>query len=292
MPVLRIAVRILACSAMLFGLVEFHTASAFGQVSPVSSQTAQLTVTVTDSAGAVIPNADVAVNGQKSVSTKTLQDGMARVPLLFGSYDITVTSPGFKAAKFIKFPVATARPYLDVVLHLPRCYHCGEGGVPTITSDVSNVIEPNEDVQMHLGSGPMKLVFVSTPSDCPKNQPKTEAALLDLERHWADALTHKDVDAVACILADEFQDADVDGSVHSRTEALAKIPQRKPWTNRLTEMRAHVEANSGFARGLNEILDADGKVVARVRFTDIFTYRDGRWQALAGHESLVGEAHR
>ena len=57
-------------------------------------------------------------------------------------------------------------------------------------------------------------------------------------------------------------------------------------------MHAQVEGNSGFARGLNEILDPDGKVVARVRFTDIFTYRDGHWQALAGHESLVGEAHR
>ena len=139
------------------------------------------------------------------------------------------------------------------------------------------------------------VLLISAPllaADCPKNQPKTDAALLELERHWADALTHTDVDAVACILAEEFEDADVDGSVHSRTEALSKIPQRKPWTNRLSDMRAHVEGNSGFARGLNEILGADGKVVARVRFTDIFTYRDGRWQALAGHETLVGEAHR
>jgi ketosteroid isomerase-like protein len=129
-------------------------------------------------------------------------------------------------------------------------------------------------------------------ADCPKDQPKTESALIELEHRWADALTHKDADAVSCILADEFEDADVDGSVHSRAEALANIPQRKPRTNRLTEMRAHVEGNSGFARGLNEILDPEGKVVARVRFTDIFTHRDGRWQALAGHETLVGEAHR
>jgi hypothetical protein len=37
------------------------------------------------------------------------------------------------------------------------------------------------------------------------------------------------------------------------------------------------------------LVDASGKVVARVRFTDVFTYRDGRWQALAGQESLVPE---
>ena len=130
-------------------------------------------------------------------------------------------------------------------------------------------------------------------ADCPKNQPKTDAALIALERTWADALNQKNADAVACLLAYEFEDADVDGSVHTLAETLAKIPNRKPGrTNRLTDLRAHVEANMGYTRGLNEILDADGKAVARVRFTDIFTYRDGRWQALAGHETLLGEAHR
>ena len=129
-------------------------------------------------------------------------------------------------------------------------------------------------------------------ANCPDHQPQNEATLIELEHHWADALTHKDAGAVSCILAEEFEDADVDGSVHTRAEALARVPQRKPHTNRLTEMRAHIDGNSGFVRGLNEILDPDGKVVARVRFTDIFTYRDGRWQALAGQETLLGEAHR
>jgi ketosteroid isomerase-like protein len=144
------------------------------------------------------------------------------------------------------------------------------------------------------------VLFLSLPAlaaDCPKDQPKkdqpkTEAALVALEHTWADALSRKDADAVACILADEFEDADVDGSLHTRSETLAKVPKRKPWTNRLTELQAHIEGNMGFARGLNEILDTDGKVVARVRFTDVFTYRDGRWQALAGQETLLGEARR
>lgn len=140
------------------------------------------------------------------------------------------------------------------------------------------------------------VLFLSLPAlaaSCPKNQPRTDSALVALEHTWADALTRKDAATVACLLADEFEDADVDGSVHTRAESIAKIPDRKPGrTNRLTDLRAHIEGNMGFARGLNEILDADGKVVARVRFTDIFTYRDGRWQALAGHETLLGEAHR
>ncbi|MGA8540594.1 MAG: nuclear transport factor 2 family protein [Terriglobales bacterium] len=129
-------------------------------------------------------------------------------------------------------------------------------------------------------------------ADCPRNQPKTEAALIELEQNWAAALSRKDAAVVACMLADEFEDADVDGSLHTRTWTVERIPNRKPGVNQLSELRAHVDGNSGFTRGLATLVDASGKVVARVRFTDIFTYRDGRWQALAGQESLLGGASR
>jgi len=128
--------------------------------------------------------------------------------------------------------------------------------------------------------------------NCPKGQPKTHAALIELEQQWAEALSRKDADAVACIVADEFEDADVDGSLHTRSQMLEHIPQRRPGVNHLSEMRAHLEGNFGFVRGLATLVDASGKVVARVRFTDVFAHRDGRWQALAGHETLLGEASR
>jgi len=118
-------------------------------------------------------------------------------------------------------------------------------------------------------------------ADCPKNQPKTEAALVELEQNWAAALSRKDADAVGCMLAEEFEDADVDGSLHTRSWTLERIPNKKPGVNHLSELRGHVDGNMGYTRGL-----------ARVRFTDVFVYRDGRWQALAGHESMIGGAGR
>ena len=129
-------------------------------------------------------------------------------------------------------------------------------------------------------------------ADCPKNQPKTEAALVQAEETWAAALSRKDADAVACLLAEEFEDADVDGSLLTRSQTLEHIPHRKPGTNHLSELRGRVEGNSGFTRGLATLVDESGKVKARVRFTDVFVYRDGRWQALAGQETLLGEASR
>ena len=142
---------------------------------------------------------------------------------------------------------------------------------------------------------PLAVLALAVPSfavNCPKNQPRTEAALLQLEQTWARSLSEKNADAVACLVADEFEDADVDGSLHTRAQMLEHIAQRKPGVNHLTEMRAHLEGNFGFVRGLATLVDPSGKVVARVRFTDVFAYRDGRWQALAGQETLLGEAHR
>ncbi len=138
----------------------------------------------------------------------------------------------------------------------------------------------------------MAVALSAFAADCPKNQRKTDAALTELEQTWAAALNRKDTNAVACLLANEFEDADVDGSLHTRKETLDHIPNKKPGTNQLSELRGYVEGNMGFTRGLATLVDASGKVVARVRFTDVFAYRDGRWQALAGQESLLGGPSR
>jgi hypothetical protein len=52
-------------------------------------------------------------------------------------------------------------------------------------------------------------------------------------------------------------------------------------------MHAQVHGDFGYVRGLATAVGATGKVLARVRFTDIYVYRDGRWQAVAAHESML-----
>src|SRR5260370_41451712 len=105
--------------------------------------------------------------------------------------------------------------------------------------------------------------------------------------NWAVALSRRDAECDACMVAEEFEDAGVGGSLQTRRQMLEHIPQRRPGVNHLSEMRARVEGNSGFVRGLNTVEDASGKVASRVRFTDVFIYREGRWQALAGQDTLV-----
>jgi ketosteroid isomerase-like protein len=55
-------------------------------------------------------------------------------------------------------------------------------------------------------------------------------------------------------------------------------------------LRAHVNGDTGYIRGLAAAMDTQGKLVAKVRFTDVYVYREGRWQCVAGHESMVSEA--
>jgi hypothetical protein len=143
------------------------------------------------------------------------------------------------------------------------------------------------DVKILILLLPLAFAFSTFAADCPKDQPKTAATLTALEQNWAAALSRKDADTVACMLADEFEDVGPDGALQTRSQTLDHIPNKKPGVNHLSELRAFVEGNFGYTRGLATLVDASGKVVARVRFTDVFTYRNGRWQALVGQESLL-----
>src|SRR5215813_851569 len=151
-----------------------------------------------------------------------------------------------------------------------------------------------EDLSVKTLSALLSLMFclAAYAADCPKNQPKTKEALLEAEQRWADALSRRDADTVGCILAAEFQEVDVDGSLLTRADNLTKIPNRKPGVNHLSEMTSGLGTGMGYTRGLAELVDAEGKIKARVRFTDVFVYRDGRWQAILGQETLLGAASR
>jgi len=115
--------------------------------------------------------------------------------------------------------------------------------------------------------------------------------LMQAEQTWARALEQRDTTALACILADEFEDAGPDGSLTSRATTLAKAADHAAVHHELSELRAQVRGDFGYIRGLAAAVNAQGKVVAKVRFTDVYVYREGRWQCVAGHESILAEAH-
>jgi hypothetical protein len=121
---------------------------------------------------------------------------------------------------------------------------------------------------------------------CPTGQAKDEAALLQIEHTWAQALEKHDAAALDCILASDFEEAGPQGQIYDRSNMLnrARSPQQVHYE--LSEMHAHIYGDAGFVRGLGAAVDDGGKIKGKTRFTDIFVFRDGRWQCVAGQEAL------
>ena len=127
---------------------------------------------------------------------------------------------------------------------------------------------------------------------CPTGQAKDNDALIRIEQTWARALEQRDSATLGCILAEEFEDAGPDGALTDRATTLAKASEHPAMHHDLTDLHGHVQGDFGYIRGLATAKNAQGKVVVRVRFTDVYVYREGRWQCVAGHESMLTESGR
>lgn len=126
-------------------------------------------------------------------------------------------------------------------------------------------------------------------TSCPKGQPRDQAELVRIEQVWLQAAEQHDVAALGCILADEFEEADSTGSLIDRAAMLASAAKPSDNHTELSDLHAHVYGDFAYVRGLGVTKREGGETPAKNRFTDIFVYRHGRWQCVAGHESRFPE---
>ena len=126
---------------------------------------------------------------------------------------------------------------------------------------------------------------------CPTGQLKDPAALVQIEHVWQRAVEQHDMAALGCILADEFEEADFAGSLIDRSSMLASSANQGKVLPAVefSDLHAHVYDDFAYVRGLAVITRDNGNPPVKSRFTDIFIYRDGRWQCVAGHESHFPE---
>ncbi len=144
---------------------------------------------------------------------------------------------------------------------------------------------------MKLAMGLLLFCPLAYGAACPSGQAKNPTVLVQLEQTWAKAIERHDTAALSCILADEFEDADPEGRLSGRAEVLSKAASGPGLPHQLSELHAEVHGDFGYIRGLATAVNPQTKLVARVRFTDIYVYRDGRWQCVAGHESVLPASH-
>lgn len=126
---------------------------------------------------------------------------------------------------------------------------------------------------------------------CPTGQLKDEATLVQLEHTWVQVVEQHDSAALGCILADEFEEADFDGSLISRSTMLASATKPSNGHSELADLHVRVYGDVAYVRGIG-VNSENGRPTGKTRFTDIFVYRDGRWQCVAGHDSRFPEAQK
>jgi hypothetical protein len=125
-----------------------------------------------------------------------------------------------------------------------------------------------------------------------EREASAEQALVALEQRWLTA--EDDPAALESILADDFVHVLPAGFVSKREQLdfmrSHPVPAaQRPRSKRFDDLRVRVFGTAGVATGMVVATLPDGKVRKTV-FTDVFAYRDGRWQAVNAQETPLGDS--
>lgn len=118
-----------------------------------------------------------------------------------------------------------------------------------------------------------------------------EKTLLNLEDQW---LRARDAATLDRILASDFVHIAPGGYVLSKAEHIAWFVKHVPPADRkvrLDQLRVRVYGDAGIVNGFVVNADQQGKEEHRTAFTDVFVFRDGRWQAVNAQENAVDSLH-
>jgi hypothetical protein len=122
---------------------------------------------------------------------------------------------------------------------------------------------------------------------------RDQRALRELENLW---LTNEHNPKVLNrILASDFIHLVSSGDFATKEQHIAyaaKQHQRPGLKQHFQNLKVRVYGKVGIVNGIVVSNDAKGRDVRRVIFTDVFIYRDGRWQAVNAQENLVTPAQK
>ena len=106
-------------------------------------------------------------------------------------------------------------------------------------------------------------------------QYRGERTVLRIEHEWLRALVERDLTTLERILADDLMDSSWKGELRTKSQLLEGLSKPLPYSQYLQNIKIKLYASVALARGLNEISDKNGRIVMRIRFTDVLLYRHG-----------------
>jgi hypothetical protein len=112
-------------------------------------------------------------------------------------------------------------------------------------------------------------------------------AVLDQEQRWLKACANGDAAALGKILAENFVHVSYRGALTYREQELASVGKAKAYTQTTSEQTVDfAAANVAVVHGLNTISEK-GKVILRLRYTDVYVNQKGQWMALSAQETAT-----
>jgi ketosteroid isomerase-like protein len=119
-------------------------------------------------------------------------------------------------------------------------------------------------------------------------------AIEDIEQRLAKAWVDRDQAAIDAVLAAEWSVTDAAGHVLTKRQVMQETfgsTDRRVERMVVDEVKVRVYGDVAVATGRTQATGSYRGSSASVvlRFTDVFVWRDGRWQAVISHGSMVAQ---
>jgi Domain of unknown function (DUF4440) len=131
------------------------------------------------------------------------------------------------------------------------------------------------------------LLLVPAFAQSARDPAKDRQAIIELEQEWLhahDAVTLDRIlasDFVHVIPVDHFLDK------QEHIDWVVKHPQPKDRHTKFDKLNVRLYGDMGIVNGSVIATDESGKELDHTMFTDVFIFRDGRWQAVNAQENVV-----
>ena len=126
-----------------------------------------------------------------------------------------------------------------------------------------------------------------------RNNERDRDALVALENEWLK--NERNAAELERILASDFMHPVVTGDVLTKTQHIEYSSKHLPPAGRarhFEDLQVRIYDDVGIVNGLVVTTNKDGNTVDKSVFTDVFVYRDGRWQAVNAQENAVTKADK
>ena len=129
--------------------------------------------------------------------------------------------------------------------------------------------------------------------DEPRTSTRDRDALIALENHWLK--NEHNAAELEHILAADFLHPVVTGDVLNKAQHIKFSSTHLPspdLAKHFEGLQVRVYGDVGIVNGLVVTTSKDGSKEDKSVFTDVFIYRDGRWQAINAQENAVQSSER